>query len=388
MTLEDEFERVLANDISAIADLLNAIDVNGNSIYRDPLYDLNDHLLENYGNNFEYHKNAIYEFNKNNNSNINPSDISHQLSDDNMDFREFLLVYLGRTNSSGLIAYCKKAFVKAVQTIPNNSIRRCPADRNIEIFNSPFIPVYINKYYSAEGDDNLYSISLNNCTFTHADCRDFPYASSVEFINCQSMESLIIPTQLELGIRGTVFKKLDIIKNTKKNIKDSAIEINVTQTSITSMNDINIYNEKDSMYKIELPRSITTLEKETPFHDDMPITYVFSANSKLNTFYGLRRYDVIRQRIHGANVALTDTIDNEESVKLLFPNLKNPRNKWVTYKSLQKKYKDLLTNKIMEFAYKASDPETVEKFEVYLKRFNGYGADVDNISLLISLLMK
>jgi hypothetical protein len=170
-------------------------------------------------------------------------------------------------------------------------------------------------------------------------------------------------------------------------MEDTSVDIDLQSTMITSMNNINIHNEKESIYKIIMPKSITTLERDTPFPDNMPITYVFT-DSKLNSFYGLRKIDTIRCKIATAHVLLDDLIDTQRSMELLFPNLKNAAKKWKTYKALEKKYEDLLTNKLMEFAYKASNPESVEEFEYYLKRYTSYNADPKDIALLIDLLRR
>jgi hypothetical protein len=388
MTYNQEYERVLENDVTAVADFLFAFDANGKNIYTDPLLDMFRKVMQNQEQDPLMHTKTLSEFNKATGAKLINSDVDIMMSQEDMSFNDFLVTHLRQKYSSGLIDYCEEAFIKAVQTIPNNSIKRNTNDPNIELYNCASIPKYINKYYSDRHQGNLQSIKFIHGNFTEADCSEFPFAVAVEFSNCQLMTTLTIPTQEEIVVMGNSFTKLNVIKNDKLTVEDISVEIDVQRTMITSMNDINIHNENECIYKIIMPKSITTLERDTPFPDTMPITYLFVTDSKLNSFYGLRKIDTIRCKIATAHVLLDDMIDNQRSMELSFPKLPNAAKKWKTYKALEKKYENLLTNKLMEFAYKASNPESVEEFEYYLKRYTSYNADPKDIALLIDLLRR
>jgi hypothetical protein len=365
MTYNEEYERVLQNDVTAIADFLFAFDADGKNIYKDPLLDMFRKVMQNQQQDPSIHTSILSKFNKATGAKLINSDVDIMMSQEDMSFNNFIVTHLRQKYTSGLIDYCKEAFIKAVQTIPNNSIKRNTDNPKIELHNSAFIPKYISKYYSSNigQEANLKSIKFINGNFKEADCSEFPVAIAVEFSNCQLMTTLTIPTQEKIVVMGNSFTKLNVIKHDKLTVEDISVDIDVERTMITSMNDINIHNENECIYKIIMPKSITTLERDTPFADNMPITYLFVLDSKLNSFYGLRKIDTIRCKIAGSHILLDDIIDIQRSMELSFPKLSNAAKKWKTYKALEKKYENLLTNKLMEFAYKASNPESIEEWQ-------------------------
>lgn len=381
MTLEEEFDAIYEYDPEAICDLLNATGQDQKVFYKDPLYDLY--------NGIDTDAKGAHELLRIFNS---TSEIKFNINDIGNNTTTFLTyVSDGMSNSNRFRDYCKIAFVKAMQKVPDRSIERWYDGNESDYAAIDFggdkltdVPSYLRKYITL----TVPNITFQSCNkLTHVDISDIVDYRKIFFNNCNSLVSVKAFTCSKIHISGDVFSKLEVIENPYGFGEENVIEINVQTTAITSLEDIVIEPAFGCYYRMYIPSRITSFENPA-YPENMYIHYYLGPRSQMTSFFGLKRNQTLFFLLFTSAVMLSDIMHDEKLMKTYLPNISNLPYKYRGYVQILDAYPELLTDKLLATIYKGYEPYSLAKFELLIKKFKSYNVDMDKIGLLTSLLLK
>ena len=380
MTLEEEFESIYDHDPAAICDLLNATGRDQKIFYKDPLFDLFIKLDEHIA---SYHQ-IIEEFNKKVTIKIDENDVPVNFSD----FKGFVSKGLSKVSFK---AYCKVAFVKAMNLVPDDSIERWYDGNDSDYLGLSFMgssisamPSYIKKYITL----TIPKIEFQSCDqLTHLDLSDTIDHKFLMIANCNSLVSLKTFSCNRIQVSGKALSKFEVIENPYGLGDENVIELVINKTAITSLTDIIVQPEKNCYYRMWIPSAVNSLENPA-YPDEMQLHYYLVQKSQLNSFFGLKANQVIYFLMYTSPIVISDIVYDDKLMEVYLPNINNVSVKYKGYQEILEAYPDLLKNSLMATVYKGYEPDSVMKFKMLLNKFKTYNADMDKINLLINLLLK
>jgi hypothetical protein len=262
------------------------------------------------------------------------------------------------------------------------------------------IPSLLRKYYDIKVD----TIQFTDCSsLTHVNFTDIKINCEKLFFNrCDSLISMKTVFAPNIRVSGTSFSQIEILGN--PNLKDKVVSswLDLCKTNIKSLYDIKLNFEHTEYYYIYMPKNIKSMINNYP--DDVVVKYIFiQQDNQLTDFFGLKIKFVNEEnlkdlsedfngrqvyvRVNTQNVGI-DYFSSSKDLSKYFPKIKNVLDKFNGYKSIIKKYPNLLTDDKLSSAFEFSDPNNLEEFENSLNKLGRYNVDMNALGILINLLLK